>query len=111
MLSILWTAKQTNVFVGNEIGRTSSLLDKTIQLKLQYFGHIVRGGGLESRIMLGMGEGKRKRGRPKTRWLDGITSSTGISLQELKDAARDRTGWKSLIMRVTRDRYRFDGTR
>ena len=71
----------------------------------------MRGNGLEKAVMLGMGEGKRMRGRPKQRWMDEIVDVTGLTLQELKEAVRDRKGWRKRVMWVTRDRGRSDGTR
>ena len=87
-----------------EIRRTSSLRDMFTREKLKYFGHVMRSDRLEKSVMMGMGDGARGRGRSKTRWLDEIKECTGLSLQELQDAAQDRDGWRGKIMDVTRGR-------
>ena len=71
----------------------------------------MRADGLEKTIMMGMGEGKRNRGRPRRRWLDEVVQTTGMSLQQLKEAVRDRVGWRGVVMEVTRGLLRPDGTR
>jgi exonuclease III len=111
MLRISWTAKRTNKSITDEIDPGSSLENIIARQKLTYFGHVMRSNGLEKDIMTGMGEGKRERGRPRTRWLDEIKERTGLSLQELKEAVRDRVGWRGKVMDVTRGRHRPDGTR
>ena len=104
MLRIPWTAKRTNISITEEIGITSSLRDMFTRQKLKYFGHVMRSEGLEKSVMMGMGDGARGRGRPRTRWLDEIKECTGLSLQELKEAAQDRDGWRGKVMGVTRGR-------
>jgi hypothetical protein len=110
MLRIPWTAKRTNASIKEEIGAPLPLMNVIIKQKLSYFGHVMRSDGLEKSIMTGMGEGARGRGRPRTRWLDEVQKSTGLSLQELKEATRDRDGWRRLVLDVTRSRLRLDGT-
>ena len=78
--------------------------------KLSYFGHIVRSTGLEKAIMLGMGKGQRKRGRPRRRWLDDVQDITGLSLQEAKEVVRDCCKWRQKVMEVTKGRLQPDGT-
>jgi hypothetical protein len=97
--------------VLDEIGSDSTLEQKVLKLKLAYFGHVVRGEGLEKTVMLGMGNGSRSRGRPRRRWLDELTEATGLHLQRMKEVARDRDGWRMLVHVVTRGRHRPDGTR
>jgi hypothetical protein len=111
MLRISWTEKRTNVSIKDQIQVSSALSDTVLRHKLSNFGHVVRADGLEKSVMLGMGEGKRERGRPRTRWLDGVTGATGMTLRELVDAAQDRIGWRAEVMKVTRGRLRPDGTR
>jgi Reverse transcriptase (RNA-dependent DNA polymerase) len=111
MLRISWTEKRTNVSIAAQIERITPLEDTVTKQKLSYFGHVIRNDGLEKTIMLGMGEGKRGRGRPRTRWLDEIREITGRSLQELNEAARDRNGWRKVVVCVSKGRDRPDGTR
>ena len=81
-----------------------------IQLRLPFFGHIVRRqDSLEKTIMLGKTEGSRKGGRSNVRWVDSIKEAIGVSLQELRTAVKDWTSWTALIHRVTRSRSSLDG--
>ena len=70
--------------------------------KLRYFGHIMRSDGLEKAIMVGMGDGKRKRGRPRLRWMDGVQELTGLGLGQLKEEVRQRDSWRASINRIGR---------
>ena len=90
MLRIQWTAMRTNMSIKEEIGITSSLNNMATKQKLSFFGHVMRNDGLKKSVMMDIGEGKRGRGRPRTRWLDEIKECTDLSLQELKEATRDR---------------------
>ena len=81
------------------------------ELKLRYFGHVVRANGLEKSVMFGMGEGQRRRGRPRIRWLDEIVALTGKKLEELMVLTEDRAAWRSFAYTATRGRDRPDGTR
>ena len=108
-------ARRTNKSVIEEIKVTNPLLALEALIKkqqLSYFGHIMRReNSLEKSIMLGMGDGTRKRGTPRARWLDDIKAITNCTLAELCGSARDRDTWRKMIMAITRSRTRLDGTR
>jgi len=94
-----------------QMGKYPTLENVRLIRKLAYFGHVVWGEGQEKAVMLGMGGGSRSRGHPKRRWLDEVVEVAGLSLQHLKEAAKDRNGWRELIHVVTKGRDRLDGTR
>jgi len=81
-----------------------------LRRNLAYFGRVVRGEGLEKAVMLGMGFGSISRGCPRRRWLVEVVEVAGLSLQHLKEAVRDKNGWRELIHVVTKGRDRLDGT-
>ena len=93
MLGISWKEKRTNVSILQELKTTRELLGKVISLKMGYCGHIMRGSGspLTLQILEGKVEGKRKRGRQKKCWFDNIKERSGLTYQQAKRAAQDRT--------------------
>ena len=102
LLRIPWTARRTNKSVIEEIKVTNPLEALIKKQQLSYFGHIMRReNSLEKSIMLGMGRGSRKRGRPRARWLDDIKAITNCTLAELCGSARDRDAWRKMIMAIT----------
>ena len=108
---IPWTARRTNKSVIEEIKATNPLETLIKKQQLSNFGHIMRReNSLEKSIMLGMGGGTRKRGIPRTRWLDDIKAVTKRTLTELCGSARDREVWRKIIMAISRSRTRLDRT-
>ena len=79
-----------------------------LKLKLQYFGHLMRrADSFEKILMLGKIEGRRRRGRPRTRWLDGIMDSMDVSLSELREMVMDREAWRAVIHGIAKSRTRL----
>ena len=108
LLRIPWTAKRTNLSVLDVIRPEFPLQALMLKQKLAYFGHVVRADdSLERSIMLGMGGGARKRGRLRARWLDEIKNATGVSIEDLCAAARDRYHWRTVVRGITRSRTRL----
>ena len=112
MLRTPWIAKRTNKSIWEQVGRRYTLENKITKRKLTYSGHVMRSdASLEKALILAMSDGKRKRGRPRTRWLDKIKEATGLNMQQLAELTRDRNEWRKKVMAVTRGRIRPDGTR
>ena len=97
-MRVPWTARRSNQSILNEISPGCSLVGLMLKLKLQYFGHLMqRADSLEKTLMLGKIEGRRRRGRQRMRWLDGISDLLDMSLGELRELVMDREAWHAVI--------------